>query len=111
MSEVEEENQDEVRRQRRALWISVSILVVAFVLSAAMRWGKSSKERVADDAPGPSSLAAARLASSTRVNVVPANLVEVAQESGLRWKHVSGATGKVFPRVDGNGCCVDRLGQ
>ena len=104
MSELEEENQGEVRRQRRALWISISILVVALVISAALRLGKSSGESVAADAPTPSSLAAARLARSTRVKVVPANLVEVAKESGLQWRHVSGATGKkYFPESMGTG--------
>jgi len=100
----DESSEKERRQQRRAIIVSVGILVVGLCVSLGLRWLKSTPDTVAATSPISTPLAKIRATLKSKVTPPAAHFTEVAAASGIVWRQVNGARGnKYFPEAMGTG--------
>ena len=99
-----ENNQEDEVRLKRALWLSLAILVVAGVVTAWLAFFRVEEKPVYDKSARVSPNARVRTLTMSDIETPKAAYREVAREIGVDWRHVTGSSGlKYFPESMGTG--------
>ena len=106
MSDNEPNNDDlqDARKQRVAVWLSVGLIVFGGLVALGIRWIKTAPPEAIADTPIETPVAKIRKVMKRKITPPVAAFKDVAAEAGVNWTQVNGANGNMyFPESMGTG--------